>query len=102
MLLLMRAGKEVPIEPAIFNELAAVGIWDQQPFLNMLKDHAFEFVVTYEQDFKRFTPEMLQEIERNYPIAETVGPFLPSMRCSIMLSSLVASAVNLAAGPSSA
>ena len=32
MVLLLRAGQEVPIEPSIFTELASTGYWDQGPF----------------------------------------------------------------------
>jgi hypothetical protein len=31
MVLLMRGGKEVPLEPAIFSELASTGLWDERP-----------------------------------------------------------------------
>ena len=42
MVLLLRAGQAVSIEPAIFADLASTGIWDQRPFLNLIQDHAFK------------------------------------------------------------
>ena len=42
MVLLVRAGREVPIEPAIFREFIATGRWDQTHVLQLLSNHAFE------------------------------------------------------------
>src|SRR5262249_2935812 len=42
MVLLLRAGQAVPIEPAIFADLTLTGIWDQRPFLNLIQDHEFD------------------------------------------------------------
>ena len=36
MVLLLRAGQQVPIEPSIFTELASTGYWDQGPFFNLI------------------------------------------------------------------
>jgi hypothetical protein len=83
MLLLLRAGKEVPIEPAIFTELAVAGVWDQQRLLSMLRNRDFGFIIYQKYGLDRFTPEMEHEIERNYPNVETVGNFVlhqPSVR----------------------
>ena len=46
MVLVLRAGRQVQWEPAIFAELASMGLWDQQPFLNMIQSHAFAFFIT--------------------------------------------------------
>ena len=45
MVLLLRAGREVPIEPAIFHELALTGTWDQRRFLDLIDARTFAFVV---------------------------------------------------------
>ncbi len=46
MVLLMRAGKPVPWEPAIFAELASTGRWDERAILDRIESRAFAFVVT--------------------------------------------------------
>jgi hypothetical protein len=74
MVLLMRAGQEVPIEPAIFVDLSAEAIWDQTPFLESLLDRSFAFIITQRQDL--YTPEMLAAIAQAYPIAEKLGPYI--------------------------
>jgi hypothetical protein len=77
MVLLMRAGKEVPIEPFIFAELTALGAWDQRPFLEMINTNAFEFVLTteyyntYHDDpgsDNRFSRAVLEAIRTHYPV----------------------------------
>jgi hypothetical protein len=73
MVLLLRAGREVPIEPTIFKELAAVGTWDQTPFLQLLTDRSFAFLVIMKED--RYTPEMLAAIAQAYPRIDDVGPY---------------------------
>ena len=54
MVLLLRGGQEVQIDPAIFEALATVGTWNQAPFLQQLKNNAFAFVI--EEDPNRYTP----------------------------------------------
>jgi hypothetical protein len=46
MVLLMRAGKEVPWEPAIFTELADTGRWDESLIIDLINSQAFAFVIT--------------------------------------------------------
>ena len=72
-MLLLRAGQEVQIEPAIFKMLATVGTWNQAPFLQQLKNNAFAFVI--EEDPRRYTPEMLAAIAQAYPLEEKLGPY---------------------------
>jgi hypothetical protein len=79
MVLLMRAGHEVPIEPAIARELALTGQWDQSLYLKLLDRHAFGFVITTPDDpwsAERYTPDMLAAIARDYPRTEAFGPYL--------------------------
>ena len=45
MVLLLRAGQTVPIEPSIFAELTATGIWDPRPFLELIEDRAFGLII---------------------------------------------------------
>jgi hypothetical protein len=41
MTLLLRAGQPLPIEPAIFAELAMTGVWDQRPFVQSIENYSF-------------------------------------------------------------
>ena len=50
MVLLLRAEREVPIEPAVFVELATTGSWDQTYFLRLLSTRAFEFVILLDKN----------------------------------------------------
>ncbi len=75
MVLLMKAGKPVPWEPAIFAELAATGTWDQTPFIAMINAGKFAFIITLGQHGdtiydSRYTPEVNAAIESAYPRTE--------------------------------
>ena len=74
MVLLLRAGQEVPIEPAVFRELARTGTWDQRPFLDLIDTRAFAFVII--EISERYTPEVLAALHRAYPRVETRGPYI--------------------------
>ena len=77
MVLSLRAGREVPIEPAIFRELALTGKWDQRRFLDLIDAHAFAFVVIYpNSSYYRYTPEVVAAMHRAYPRVETRGPYI--------------------------
>ena len=69
MVLLMRAGKEVPWEPAIFTELADTGRWDERLIIDLIRSHAFAFVITREND-DRYTAGVRDAIRTAYPRAE--------------------------------
>jgi hypothetical protein len=78
MVLLMKAGKEVPWEPAIFNELASTGRWDERLILDMISTRAFAFVVTRGRAGEeildgRFTPAVGRAIQEAYPRTEEQG-----------------------------
>jgi hypothetical protein len=78
MVLSLRAGQEVPIEMAIFHELAIKGQWDQHRLLDLIDSHAFAFLVTTPDKTYtplRYTPEVMAAIERAYPRVETRGPY---------------------------
>ena len=79
MVLSLRAGRDVPIEPAIFRELALRGQWDQRRLLDLINGHAFAFLVTTPDKIYtplRYTPEELAAMERAYPRVETRGPYV--------------------------
>jgi hypothetical protein len=81
MVLLLRAGKQVPIEPAIFAELASVGRWDQTKFIELINAHAFELIVTqwgpgtwlYDE---RYTRPVQAAITANYPHQERYAEYV--------------------------
>jgi hypothetical protein len=82
MTLLMRAGKGVPMEPAIFQELAHKGIWNQDRIIDLIKSHFFEFVVIGDRwTVPRWTAEVRRAIEVAYPRVVKYPPYsvyLPS------------------------
>ena len=72
MVILLRAGKEVEWEPAIFAELASKGMWDERPFVRLIRNHQFGFFVTVGDrgDWlfdSRYTPAVADAIESAYP-----------------------------------
>lgn len=77
MVLLMRAGKPVVWEPAIFAELGSNGIWDQRPFVRLIEDKRFAFFVTNQVRGghlfnQRFNPPVAAAIEQAYPNQERI------------------------------
>jgi hypothetical protein len=76
MVLLLRAGQAVPIEPAIFTDLTSTGNWDQRPFLNLIQDHAFGLVILQDRDEGRFTKEAAKAIQNNYPLPEHLENYI--------------------------
>jgi hypothetical protein len=75
MVLLMRAGKPVPIEPQIFTDLAKTGTWDQRPLLNLLQDRAFGLIILQEGDEELFTTEAMRNILKNYASIEQIEDY---------------------------
>ena len=79
MTLLMKAGKEVPWEPAIFAELASTGRWDERRIVDMIAARRFAFVITQGRSStslydSRYTPAVSRAIEAAYPrTAEQAG-----------------------------
>jgi hypothetical protein len=79
MVLSLRAGREVPIELAIFRELAMMGQWDQRRLLDLIDAHAFAFLVATPDKIYtplRYTLEVMAAIKRAYPRVETRGPYV--------------------------
>jgi hypothetical protein len=69
----------VPLEPAIFRELALTGKWDQERFLELIRAQAFAFVIM-ENDpeliAQRYTPDELAAIALAYPRVEIRGRYV--------------------------
>jgi hypothetical protein len=71
MVLLVRAGQEVPLEPVIFNNLTATGIWDQRPFLKLIQDHAFGLIILAQRGGEVFTSEIESAVQKQLSIDRT-------------------------------
>jgi hypothetical protein len=75
MVLLMKAGKMVPWEPAIFTELAATGRWNERPIIDLITARAFAFIITWGQPGqvlfdRRYQPAVAQAIVAAYPYTQ--------------------------------
>ncbi|MEO7540994.1 MAG: hypothetical protein ABIS66_03490, partial [Sphingomicrobium sp.] len=80
MVLLLRAGKQVEWEPAIFAELASKGVWDERPFVGLIRKHHFAFFITEgnrgERLFdSRYTPAVADAIKTAYPVERNLAGF---------------------------
>jgi hypothetical protein len=81
MVLVLRAGKEVSMEPYIFAELARQGLWDQRLIIDRINAHDFSMIVTigsrgtFPHD-ARYTPEVESAIEAAYPKRERVAGYI--------------------------
>jgi hypothetical protein len=75
MLLLVRAGKEVPAEPAIIRQLALQSKWDERPFLRMIAEKRFP-VIVITSDIRNdniFSPGVAQAIEDAYEETQNIA-----------------------------
>jgi hypothetical protein len=75
MVLLIRSGKPVLWEPAIFAELASTGDWDERPFVDKVRKRDFAFFITwgqrgFERFDERYNPAVAQAIDAAYPLKE--------------------------------
>jgi len=80
MVLLLRAGKQVSLEPAIFAELAATGRWQEAHLLDMLNNHVFGAVITVggpgDAPFNaRYLPRTQAAILDAYPKVQAYGNY---------------------------
>jgi len=76
LLAVMRAGKEVHIEPATVSFLVQAGRWDERPYLQLLDQQYFQLIVALNlHGNDRFTPAMTSSIERAYSLDQTIGEY---------------------------
>jgi hypothetical protein len=76
MVLLVKAGKEVPAEPAILRELSSVGLWDERPFVKMIEEHRFPIIVVEDlSNWKRYTPTVARAISGAYSVTREFGTY---------------------------
>jgi hypothetical protein len=81
MVLLMRSGKRVMWEPAIFAELASERIWDERPFIARIRAREFGFFVTVGDRGSRlfdsrYTPAVAAAIDAAYPRRRLIAGYV--------------------------
>jgi hypothetical protein len=83
MNLLYKAGKDIPAEPAMVQVLANAGMWDEQPFVQMIQEHRFALVVTMlnretQERFsrQRYSPAVATAIEQAYVQTAMIGDYM--------------------------
>lgn len=73
MIAVLRGGKDVIWEPAIFAELASAGVWDERHFVAKIKAGDFAFFVTDGEPGQsifddRYSPAIANAIRAAYPV----------------------------------
>jgi hypothetical protein len=77
MVLLLRAGKQVPIEPSIFAELGSLRQWDQRKLVELISSHTFAFIISqYGLYDERYTRTVQAAITENYPHQERYAGYV--------------------------
>ena len=82
MVLLLKAGKSVPLEPYMMATLSRQGLWDQSGLIEKLRGQFFDLVIVRTRAAdgsrtpERFTPEIKGAVLRAYPTVEQIGSFL--------------------------
>jgi hypothetical protein len=67
MNLLYKSGKDIPADATMIQCLAAAGIWDQRPFVRLIKEQSFALIVAYDLSSReRYSPAVADAIERAY------------------------------------
>lgn len=83
LVLLMRSGKRPLWEPFTFPELAAKGLWNDQPFIRKIERKEFAFFVTDDDSpravFQGYSPNIAAIITANYPVTRTTAGMTVSM-----------------------
>jgi hypothetical protein len=80
MVLVIRSGKDVVWEPAIFAELASTGVWDEKPLVRKILAQDFAMFVTVgRRGMKlfdsRYNPAIAEAMDRAYPVKEKVAGY---------------------------
>ena len=73
MLLVMKAHKEIPIEPGINLYLSKAGVWDQSGFVNLIASRRFGVIILRNLDNPFWTDAIVQAIREYYVPAERLG-----------------------------
>ena len=80
MVLVIKSGREVGLEPGILLELAHTGLWDEQRLIDMLDKHEFAAIVTAydpgDPTFDaRYLPRTQAAMLADYPVVERFGDY---------------------------
>lgn len=80
MVVVLRGGKPVVWEPAIFAELASTGLWNEAPFVRRIETGEFAFFITAggagEHPFiNRYNPAVARAIAAAYPVKRRLAGF---------------------------
>jgi hypothetical protein len=73
MVLLMKAHKEIPIEPGIQNFLGKAGIWDESGFVGMITSQQFGVIVMRNLDSGFWTDGVVRAVKSSYVPTEQIG-----------------------------
>lgn len=80
MVMLLRSGKDVVWEPAIFAELASKGVWDEAPFVERVRRCEFAMFITVGKRGQRlfdsrYNPAVADAMDAAYPIKESAAGY---------------------------
>lgn len=73
MVLVMKAHKEIPIEPGIQCFLGKLGVWDQTNFVKMISSQKFGVIIVRTLDNGFWTDAIVGAIEKYYVLTERLG-----------------------------
>jgi hypothetical protein len=73
MLLVMQAGKQIPIEPGMLCYLAKAGVWDQSGFVGLITGRKFGVIVLRNLDNPFWTTAIAHAVRECYAPAERLG-----------------------------
>jgi hypothetical protein len=71
MTVLIQSGRPVLIEPKIFSELQAAGLWNEDGFVNQIRNGTFDAFLL--KGPARFTPRMMNALKQSYFLADDCG-----------------------------
>lgn len=73
MVLLLRAGREIPMEPAIFSELVSLGRWSEDPFIKLIHEGYFSLVINEGPSLRRYPARLRAAIRTAFPRTQVVA-----------------------------
>ena len=83
MNLLYETGREIPAEPAMIQVLAKAGMWDESPFVRMIRERRFALIVTMVNressdvfSRQRYSPAVAGAIAESYEQSSRIDDYL--------------------------
>lgn len=74
MVVILRGGKNVIVEPSIYAELTGTGVWSDRPLLNKIKAHEIAFFcVDGDMTELRYSAAVMAAVRKEYPIVRVLG-----------------------------